>query len=803
MQANLIDVDYVTEDEKAVIRLTLKKNRFKRFYDPSFEPYFYVDIGEENQGEVKQAARALEEFTAKDSEGKPVNVLRVDSEKKLLFGRERELLKVFCKHPTHVRMFRDKLGKFGVVYEADIPFARRYMINKRLRPFYKLDFDADDEKRIKKITGKKEDDVQLNTMAFDIETYNPQGMPRPSKDPVIMISYSTGEESGVLSFKENGTGFTEVLGSEEEMIKRFCELVKEKDVELLVGYNDAEFDLPYLRDRSTALKTDFTLGRDGKTGFSLRSRGLFKQARINGRLHVDVYPVVKFLALIGAVKSKRLTLEKVYEEFFGEKKEDVEKMRIWEYWENNKQRKTLAEYSLSDAEATKKIADEVLPLETELAKLVGAPLQEVCGATTGQLVEMLLMREAFAQGRVIPNKPSAEEAKKRSKNPVQGAYVKLPEAGIYDDIAVFDFRSLYPSIIISHNIDMDTLNCSCCSLEESHTAPSGHRFCSKKKGLIPSVLDELIQRRSKIKKELKKHDKDSEEYKKLFARSQALKIIANSFYGYLLYSRSRWYTRDGGESVTAYGRHYIKDTIKKAEGAGFKALYGDTDSCFLQLNGKTHEEAIAFLKSINKGLPEKMELELEGFYPRGVFVSKKTGKATGAKKKYALIGEDGRIKIRGFELVRRDWSKIAKETQRRVLEAILKEGSEEKAVSIVRDAIKLLKSGEAPLDDLVIYTQIRKKLNSYDIISPGVSAARKAVKAGTQVDAGAMVGYVITRKGNSISDKALVREMAGDYDADYYINNQVLPSVMKILKELGYSEEDLKTGGKQATLFGF
>jgi DNA polymerase I len=373
-------------------------------------------------------------------------------------------------------------------------------------------------------------------------------------------------------------------------------------------------------------------------------------------------------------------------------------------------------------------------------------------------------------------------------------------------MVVFDFRGLYPSIITSHNIDPYTLNPpESVPDSECYISPNGHRFSKKPKGLLPTVLEELIKMRGEMKNRMKKATKDTREYEEMFARVQSLKILANSYYGYLAYPRSRWYSRECGESVTAWGRHFIQETIEKGEKAGFAVLYGDTDSIFLLMGEKKKEDALSFMKKINEALPGDMELELEGFYPRGVFVTKKhMGKEDkGAKKKYALIGEDGRIKIRGFELVRRDWSNVAKTTQRRVLEAILKEGSKEKAVKIVKDIIEELKGGKVPLEDLTIYTQMRKDPNKYDIKSPEISAAKKAAEAGMQIEKGMMIGYVITRQGATISDKAQLVELAKDYDPNYYIDNQVLPSVLKILKELGYSEDDLKFKGEQKGLSSF
>jgi DNA polymerase I len=512
------------------------------------------------------------------------------------------------------------------------------------------------------------------------------------------------------------------------------------------------------------------------------------------------------MGFIGAFKVSKYTLENAYEELTGKKKLMVQKLEIWKMWDSPALVGELAEYSRFDAQATMEIGKLLLPLEIEMGRLTRLPLFDVSSATAGQLVESLLMHKSFEHRAIIPNKPDDAMAKERELGPIKGAFVKLPQPGIYEGLAVFDFRGLYPSIITSHNIDPFTLDPPD-SVPDSqcYVSPNGSRFLKKPRGLIPTVLEELIKMRGEMKSRLKKVEKDTLEYEMLFARVQSLKIIANSYYGYLAYPRSRWYSRNCGESVTAWGRHFIQETIEKAEKAGFEVLYGDTDSIFLLMGKKGKDDAMAFMKKVNDELPGDMELELEGFYPRGVFVTKKVGSGAekGAKKKYALIGEDGRIKIRGFELVRRDWSAIAKATQRRVLEAILKHGSKEKAVKEVKDVIERLKGGKVPLEDLTIYTQMRKDPRKYDIKSPELSAAQKAIAAGMQIEKGSVIGYVITRKGNSISEKAQLAELASDYDPAYYIDNQVLPSVLKILHELGYSEDDLKFRGEQKGLSSF
>lgn len=1223
----LIDADYITKAGRAVIRLVFKRKRFFRLYDEKFEPYFFVDVNK--KGELEHARKELEKISVKDNQGNEVKFERIEEVEKELLGEKKKVLRAVCVHPSHVVLLREKAREFGATYEDNILFGRRYLIDKKLTPFNEYEVKRKG-KNVVSIGEEKEVVPSLRLMSFDIETYNPSGMPRENIDPVVMVSFAD-EESGVLSWKPIARKFVKILADEKAMLAEFCRLLKEKDVELLVGYNSAAFDFSYLKARAKALGKSLSFGRDG-SGILLRRRGMVNTAKITGRIHVDLYPVIRFMGMIGALKGFRYTLGEAYSELVaGEKegwKEEVEKREIWRMWDDEKQLPKLAEYSLKDAQATREIALKIMPLQYELCKLVKLPLFDVAGMTSGQLVEMLLLNKAHNAGMIAPNKPGGDEAEGRRDAVIEGAFVKMPTPGIYENLAVFDFRSLYPSIITSHNVDNATLNCSCCSKKEAFVSPNGHAFCSKKKGLIPNTLEELVERRKKLKGEIREC-KDEGKLKMLEARSQALKILSNSVYGMFRFARARWYSRECGEAITAWGRHYINDVIEKAGKEGFEVTYGDsvtgdrfvtllnpqgmveikriselfeensersekvgekevaslkgfkalgvdqltgkttwgnvkeairhkankrvfkvsqkygetrvtedhsfmieknnqlveakpremlenamvrveripplkqmqkidfyellkryenafvyknrsktrrvqltpngehvffgwmrkkstvllkrfiqveskefealcrllgayiaegsastpetttsrlgasisasdkawleqlkkdyhslfsnvkasiiqsmkkqrqlnyttmkgkknsvtyvdktlklqmmnalsavffkqlcgqkssgkklpgfafhvpekyrkiilenflkgdgsitkdpryteeykqnnftletkslqlacgltlllpmlgkkysmrfrqdkqtyiittcskhtpklhaqieeqeydgfvydlnvegthnfvdscgqillhnTDSVFLQLGKKTREQALEFMRKVNAELPKGMELELEAFYPRGVFVGKKTGASgdgeKGAKKKYALLREDGKIKIRGFELVRRDWSDLAKETQSAVLESILKKGSKEKAVEIVKKVIKELKEGKVPLEKLVIHTQLRKKIGKYEILSPEVTAAIRAKEKGIRIEEGAVIDYVVGKSGGErVSDRSIVVELAKDYDPNYYIENQILPSVMKILSELGVDEHELKGLGKQATLGGW
>ncbi|MCC7552114.1 DNA-directed DNA polymerase [Candidatus Micrarchaeota archaeon] len=782
----LLNIDYSSED----ITLWIKTKTGTVRITDTYDPYFYLDA-------PQNVIKDIELFKILYN-GEPIQIKNYEKIRYWVKGKEKELFKIYCYSPSHIPLIKKALEDFQC-YEYKIRFIQRYLIDKQLWPLKSYEFIYSN--KIDKIVPIDEEE-NFNILAFDIETYNPSGIPNEKKDPIIMISYADQKEAKVLTFKKINREFVITYTNEEKMLESFCNILEEKDIDLILGYNINQFDLPYLRKRARVLGLDLTLGKENLE-ILVKKNGSNTKIEIPGRIPVDLYPVARFLSNIGAVRITRFTLKRVYHELIGEKsetKELVKKEDIWKMWNNERERDILADYSLGDSKAVIEISKHLLPVEIELAKVCGLTLEETASSATGRLVESLLMRKAHERNEIIPEIPRHHEVLERQRNPIKAAYVKIPEPGIYINIAVFDFRSLYPSIIISHNIDPFTLNCDCC--ENTHVSPLGHKFCKKRKGIIPETLEELITKRIKLKKEMKKLTKDSEEYNKIFARQWALKILANSFYGQTVYPRARWYSRECGSSITSWGRHYILSTIEKAEKLGFDVLYSDTDSILLILKNKTKKEALEFMESINKELPGNMELELEDFYPRGVFVSKRTS-ATGAKKKYALIDEKGMIKIRGFELVRRDWSKIAKKTQMDILKAILQDGDKEKAVKIVKQTIQELKEGKIPLEDLVIYTQLQKNIHSYAIKSPEVSAAKKAIKRGKKIESGALVGYIITKNGSSISDKAELLEFAEDYDPEYYINKQIMPAVLKILKELGYEEDELKAKGKQIGLDSF
>ena len=765
----LLDADYIERDGKAVIRLFYKTENGREIEEiEDFRPYFYA-IPED--GKIRELKREIQEIE---------NVISVEEERKIDVQKEIDVLRITVKLPRDVPKIREivkELKYCKETREAHIPFAERYLINSGLVPM------------------KNSEEINLKIAAFDIEVYNPRGEPNSEVDPILMISYS--DSMGmrrVWTHSIDGIDlkFLEILENEREIIKKFVDTIREREIDIIVTYNGDNFDFPYLKERGRRLNVPIEIGIDGSQ-VKLERRGMNLGARVRGRPHIDLFPISRQIFNLS-----KYTLEDVYLEITGREKLDIRVGEMAEIWDSGDREKIkeILKYSMSDADATLEIALELLPLHYALSRITGELIYQSSRAGSGQRVESLLMRKAYERGILFPNKPSDQIVGERQRMSYIGGYVLEPERGIHDNLILFDFRSLYPSIIISYNIDPGTIDCECCK-DDSYKTPTGHHFCKKRKGFIPEILKELIERRMKIKNKLAV-EKDLRRRKFLDVKQYALKILANSMYGYFGFPRARWYSRECAEATAALGREYIKRTINEVERNGFRAVYGDTDSVYIVLPNETKKEKIverakSLLEKINSRLPEAMELEFEGFYPRGIFIT---------KKRYALIDEFSRLIVKGLETRRRDWANIAKETQNNVLMAILHDKNPEKAASIVKDVIRRIKNGEVSLEDLAINTQITRGIGDYVQAGPHIAAAKKAMKRGLEFKRGDIVTYVITKKGSSISDKAEVIDFVkeGDYDSEYYINNQVLPAVLRILEALGYSEDELKGLGKQTTL---
>jgi len=804
-----IDITYKIVDGKPIIYLFGKTTDGKQIcvLDDSFTPYFYVIP---KQGAViKDRLLSLSGEENQDS----YKITKVESDKMKFKEKEIDALRVYTNIPKAVPFMKDVIREWDdieSVHEYDILFTRRYLIDKNISPLVLTNVEGEivpEKLKVPAIKAKKIEQSSNETikepkiLAFDIETYGTVGTRiMPEKDPILMIAVYGDNFKRILTWKKFKTDEKnmEILPSEADIIQRFQELIDEYQPDIIAGYFSDGFDFPYLKTRAKKYKLNLELGLD-YSEINI-GRGASKSAQIHGIFHFDVFKFVK-RAVRKTLKTDVFTLDAVSEEVLGEKKIKVDLSKLSEAWDSNSDELDVyAKYNLHDARLAYKLCENLLPNLFELVKVVGLTPYSINRMSFSQLVEWYIIRQVKNRKEIAPNRPSFNTQNARHDRKLKGAFVFEPKPGLYKDIIVFDYKSLYPTIIASHNISPGTVNCKCC--EGKNKAPIDMMdvwFCTKKKGFASGIIEDLITRRSRIKEILK------EKYDVLLnARSWAMKDMANAFWGYMGFSAARWYSVECAESILGWARFYIHNVIDKATENGFKVLYSDTDSVFIGLGEKTQEDAVKFVEKINMDLPGVMELEYEGFYPSGIFVATKSGEG-GAKKKYALIDDKGKMKITGFETVRRNVSYIAKDVQKEVLTWILKEQNADSALAYVRKVIEDLKQGKIPVEKVAIRTQLSKDIDDYDNIGPHVAAAQRMKSKGLIVGPGSMITYVVTKGKGRIRDKVKLPEeiQSSDYDADYYITNQIIPGVEKIFAVLGIPKEELLGKSSQSKLGSF
>ncbi|QQG39833.1 MAG: ribonuclease H-like domain-containing protein [Candidatus Aenigmatarchaeota archaeon] len=819
----LLDADYVVENGRPLVRLFgVDANGRSVCVLDTYEPYLYA-VPKTMTKELQNRIAAIKE----------PKVARVEVVKRKLGAEERDVLKVYASTPSDVPNLRDALKSFKEIghdgcYEYAVNFYRRYLIDRSLAPGAWYEVDGENVKsdwkfgvvvKAEKITQSKQTVApKLRVLAFDLESYEEAGKPH-----IIMASVY-GSTKRVFTYKKARYGaYVTVVANEKELIEKLIETINEADPDVLVTYNGDEFDFALLRERCDELKVKLVLSRDGEEVTSVR-RMRVSSARLNGRVHLDLYALVNNV-LKYHLDTETLTLDAVAAEILGDRKIELAYEQMVEAWRSERNLGKFAEYNLKDSELTFRLANEFLPEVLGIARVVGQPPFDVSRMSYSQLVEWHLVRRAHAEGRISPNQPRFDEIEARRARPAYvGGFVREPLGGIQEKIAVMDFRSLYPSIIASHNISPETLDCDCCKTDGYKVPGMKRHFCKKKQGFYSAAVRGLIEARVAVKERLQKLKPASQEYKDLKLEEQALKMVANASYGALAYTGAKWYCYECAEASAAFGRYYISLTMGEAEKAGFTVVYADTDSCFVKRDKAKDigKSAAQFIEQMNKKLPGIMELELQGIYERGVFIPKgagyaRNGKAASArrkaklsergtaKKRYALIDSKGALTIRGLETVRRDWCELAKEVQRNVLVYVLKKKDKEGAIAYMKSVVERVRKKKVDIKELTIHEQLTKRLEEYKQIGPHVVAARKIKERGRPYGPGMIVVYVITEGKGSISQRAEPIEDASveRTDAEYYINNQIVPAGMRVLQVLGVTEEELKGMGTQATIRKF
>ncbi|MCL6500670.1 MAG: DNA-directed DNA polymerase [Candidatus Pacearchaeota archaeon] len=809
-----IDYDYFDWQGRNYVKIIGRDDKGKRVcIVDSYEPYFWAIF---KQDTSERKIRELQQKIGKikiEQVGRTTIVEKTELHDKKFLGRDVKALKIFITNYKDAHAIADKIDfpEIEARREYDLSLITKYIIDKKLVPltWHKISGEIlerdyggiaeslDCDVCIKVEHIEKADSIifEPKILAFDIEADEFE----IGKGEILMISLVSKNFKKVLTWTRipKTPDFVEVCKDEADMIERFVKYVKKQNADMLVGYFSDGFDLPYLRARAEKLKVKLSLGLDGSQ--PTFARGRITSARISGIAHVDL---LRFIETVYSqyMQSETLGLNEVAREFLGEGKKDFEhkhSTRLKEQeWLN------YFEYNLQDSVLTYKLAEKFWPDMLELCNIIQEPLFELTRDGMSQLVESYIIHHLKEYNEIAEKRPLHDEIEeRRRRGRYEGAFVLQPIPGLYENVVMFDFTSMYSSVIVTYNLSRSTFLGYKKTGKEANEAElsEGKVYFTKQPGFFPMMLEDMIEKRKKYKAEYKQ---DPSPVKR--ARSNAYKLLANACYGYQGFFGARYYCREAAAATASLARKSILATIDKIKAAGYQVIYSDTDSIAFLRGNKNKQEVLSFLKKLNSELPGIMELELEDFYARGIWVTKRTGEF-GAKKKYALITEDGKLKIRGFETVRRDWCNLARELQNEVLLRILKEGNEKSALSYTKKIIQELKARKVGKEDIVIRTQLKKPISEYKAITPHVIAAKKMEEMGLPVDVGMLVQYFVaeTRETKKlVREKVKLPEEKGEYDINYYLEHQIVPAVENIFEIFGIKKDEL-LGKSQKKLLEF
>ncbi|AFR94130.2 DNA polymerase delta subunit 1 [Cryptococcus neoformans C23] len=684
------------------------------------------------------------------------------------------------------------------------------------------------------------DIAPLRVLSFDIECAGRKGIfPEANVDPVIQIAAMVTRHGESKPFVRNVFTLNtcaHIVGSqvlefkdERRLLLEWRKFVETVDPDMIIGYNISNFDLPYLLDRAKALKIpDFAfLGRlrnvrteVKETHFSSKAYGQRDSKAVNmeGRLQLDILQVMQ-----RDYKLRSYTLNAVCAQFLGEQKEDVHHSIITELQNGTADsRRRLAVYCLKDAYLPQRLMDKLMCFVnyTEMARVTGVPFNYLL--SRGQQIKVVsqLYRNAADAGYVIPALKS-----EGSDEQYEGATVIEPSKGFYDvPITTLDFASLYPSIMMAHNLCYTTLldrgtieRLKLVEGEDYVHTPNNDFFATSKrrKGLLPHILENLLAARKRAKQDLK-IEKDPFKRAVLDGRQLALKVSANSVYGFTGATIGKLPCLAISSSVTAYGRQMIELTKKEVEAEysmknGYdhdaKVVYGDTDSVMVRFGCPDLPTAMRLgaeaADLVSGKFIKPIKLEFEKVYFPYLLISKKryAGLYWTRPEKY------DKMDTKGIETVRRDNCRLVSTVIETCLFKMLIDRDVKGAEDYVKDTIADLLQNKIDMSQLVITKALAKA--DYAAKQAHVELVERMRKrdAGSAPSLGDRVAYVIVKgvKGAAAYEKSedplYVLEHNVPIDTRYYLENQLSKPLMRIFEPiLGEKANSLLHGDHTRTI---
>lgn len=691
---------------------------------------------------------------------------------------------VYLNTQKELVVLADSLSQSNIkTFESDVDPLRRYLMEKGINSQLKVTGNDEQKNSLTRFINPVIEPCviipQFVIVSLDIETST------KSNQLYSIALHITGkheEQKQVFMLGEKPKSSPDYIlfyDNERDLLISFFNRFKEIDPDIIIGWHVIGFDLLFLDNKCRELGISLEIARaNGRVSIRQRKPS-GHYISLTGRVVIDGPAMLR----ASFFNFEDFKLETVAQELLGEGKTiapDTKKVEEIER-QFREDKISLAEYNLKDAVLVTDIFKKtgLIELSVRRAQISGL-LMDQLGMMTAAF-DHLYLPKLHQAGFVAPNLKDIYTVEHAA-----GGYVIDPAPGIYENVVVLDFKSLYPSIMQTFKIDPYSL-----LMKETDTIETlnGYRFSSSLH-ILPDFIDELMKQRDEAKK---KKDKQL---------SQAIKILMNSFYGVMGSYNCRFYHPDLPRAITGSGHKLLlgsKDYLEKKE---LKVIYGDTDSLFVMLKNVSDEDGEAqgrkIVKELNQFWKNKLkkeykveshlELQFEKYYKQFI-ITPARGADTGAKKRYAgLVVKDDKenIEFVGMEFVRSDWTNLAKDFQIELYEKIF---HKEEVGDWIREVIKELKNGK--FDDKLIYRKrLRKEIEEYTKnIPPHVRAAKLLNEPGDTIY------YVITQRG-----PIPIELKHNDYDYDHYVEKQLKPIADSVLFLFGKSFDDI-VGSDQLSFF--
>jgi len=775
MKGAILYATYETRENKTYINLFGRLENNRSFLTINeFSPYFYI---KKTDSKFLPSSIKKEQIT-----GTNFKNFNEETVIKISFSTKKEMNEIL-----------EKMQKKIDTYEADIKPHYRFLIDNKIFSTIEIEGEYNCSEKIDRIYNEPsikpaEYNPRFKVASIDIETDK-----NNDKLFCIGIASEKNKKSFIVSDKKLRNAVP--CKSEEECLEKFKDELLKLDPDIITGWNIIEFDFAYLQELFRKHKIKFNIGRTDKEASLRIEKNFFRASTIDipGRQVLDTLnlikdPFLKDSPFIKNINFESYTLENVSQAILQKGKLISSKNRheeIEELYKTNSQTsmQRLVDYNLTDCELVLEILEKtkMLDLALERTQLTGLQLDRLTASIAA--FDSLYIREE-ANKKIVS--PTAIFKKKEKK--IEGGYVESQNPGVYKNVLVFDFKSIYPSIIRTFNIDPASF----LEKPEEGCIKAPNNACFKnQEGILPIIIERLHKAREKAKKENRQ------------LSSHAIKIIMNSFFGVLASPNCRYFNLDIANAITHFGQFIIKLTAKEIEKKGYKVIYSDTDSVFVVSNLNTKKALSAgkdveyninnFYKKYTKENYSResfLELEFKKLY-LSFIIPKIRGQEIGAKKRYAgLIEKNGKeeLEIIGLEAIRGDWTEAAQEFQIELLKKLFHDEPIEK---FIREYIKKIREGK--LDKKLVYRKsIRKSLEEYTKTTPPhVKAARQLPNLESNI-----IEYYITTEGPEP-----IQKLKHKIDYEHYIEKQIKPIANQILTLFNKVFEELSQSSKQTKLF--